>query len=87
MSEEIIGGTWIFVLLLSLLLTLALDYFICSRKLRELNDKITKNPNYLKNSNTRELCKTILSTIGYGFVFTIIEQRKLKKALDKYNKK
>lgn len=67
-----------------LFFVLVADYFWASKKLRELNNKISHNKNYLKDKNKRELCKAILNQTNMYGIFTLMESRKLKKALDQY---
>lgn len=75
---------YILIFVIVIFLVFILDYFLTSKKLRELNQKISQNQNYLKDKNTRELCKTILSQSYMWGIFTLIEARKLKKSLDAY---
>mgnify|MGYP001565483324 CR=1 FL=1 len=75
---------YILVVVIALFFVFVLDYFLTSKKLRELNNKISQNQNYLKDKDKRELCKIILNQTYMWGVFTLIEAKKLKKALDKF---
>ena len=72
----------ILTFIIGVILLLFVDYFWLSKKLRELNQKISQDINYLKDKNTRELCKIILNQTFMWRIFTFIEARKLKKSLN-----
>lgn len=78
--------TTIAILLVSVLPFLVLfsylDYRFTSKKLRDLNDKISQNPAFLKEQNNMDLCKTISSQTYIWGIYTLIEMRKLNKHLD-----
>lgn len=61
-----------------------IDYFYASRKLRELNQLICKNTEYLKDKDKQETCQAILKQTYTWGIFSWLEARKLRKNLDKY---
>jgi len=60
------------------------DYFYAAKELRELNQLICRNTDYLKDKDKQETCHAVLKKTSSWGIFTIREARKLRKSLEKY---
>lgn len=76
--------SYLFLVVVFVVVYLFIDYFLLSKNLREINNRISKDPNYLNSPKQRELSQRMLNSIYITGPFMLIECIKLQKSLNKY---
>jgi hypothetical protein len=75
-------GLYIFVVLLVTFFILVFDYW-AAKGLRDLNKRISQDPNFLADPSNKSAAEATLNTLAYMGPFRFIEAQKLKKSLNK----